>query len=170
MFSCSQLPRCICTNTTEMINKKCAFSPHSISLIFPVTTASASLLPWPWASSTPPTAPPPTSSTRPSRCRHSQFQLPPCSTWTSASMFWSPWTSLSQISPPGAHSLTPCSVGLASLITSTVHDAEWLQIDSSITSWLYNSVMWGRTYRCRRDVRRATEHVARAQEEATTSG
>jgi hypothetical protein len=31
-------------------------------------------------------------------------------------------------------------------------------------------VMWGRTYRRRRDVRRATERAARAQEEATTSG
>jgi hypothetical protein len=31
-------------------------------------------------------------------------------------------------------------------------------------------VMWGRTYRRRHDVRRATERAARAQEEATTSG
>jgi hypothetical protein len=30
--------------------------------------------------------------------------------------------------------------------------------------------MWGRTYRRRRDVRRATERAAHAQEEATTSG
>jgi hypothetical protein len=31
-------------------------------------------------------------------------------------------------------------------------------------------VMWGHTYRRRRDMRRATERVARAQDEATTSG
>jgi hypothetical protein len=31
-------------------------------------------------------------------------------------------------------------------------------------------VMWGRTYRHRRDVRRATERAARAQEENTTRG
>jgi hypothetical protein len=39
-----------------------------------------------------------------------------------------------------------------------------LEVLSSLT------VMWGRTYRRRCDVRRATERAAREQEEATTSG